>query len=70
MRNVGKTGKILSEAYHLAEGRMDHEALIRKAITMTDSDCKAYLARFIRDTDEAKELVVALHNLLVSRKMP
>jgi hypothetical protein len=56
--------KVLKTAYHLAEGKMDYERLIRCAITMNASDCKKYLCSFIQNVDTSKDLVSDVHNLL------
>jgi hypothetical protein len=59
-----KAMKALVRAHKLARGEISYENLIRKAITMNDSDCKKYLCSFIQDVDTAKDLVSDVHNLL------
>ena len=64
MRNISpeRTERMV-KVYQLAKGRADYEAIIRKAIAMNDSDCKAYLASFIHILDEARKLIQALYEL-------
>ena len=60
MRNISPERiERMVKIYQLAKGRVDYEAIIRKAIAMNDSDCKAYLASFIQNMDKARKLILA-----------